>query len=141
MVPQRCRLNYCNKMIILYRFLSKISNDVILSLLIWGVTVVDSLKGLKKLAENAKNLDGSHEVSLGTLFNGGFIQSNTEFNSIDELFEKAGFNVETKEDFEAIPQEEIDSFVRANTNFESFNEMYKAAATEYVKQQLFKGLK
>lgn len=101
----------------------------------------DNFKGLKKLAENAKKLDGQHEVSLGTLFNEGFIQSNTDFNSIDDFFEKAGFKVESKEDFDAIPQEEIDSFVRDNTKFDNFNEMYKSATTEYVKKQLFKGLK
>ncbi|QHI17222.1 hypothetical protein [Acinetobacter haemolyticus] len=101
----------------------------------------ENYNGLKKLSENAKKLAGQTEVSFGEIFNEGFIQANTDFESIDDLFMKAGFNVETKEDFENIPQEDIDSFVRDNTNFEDFNAMYKSATTEYVKKQLFKGIK
>lgn len=101
----------------------------------------DNLKGLKKLLENAKGLDGEHQIQLGLIFNEGFIQSHTQFSSIDDLFEKAGFKVESREDFDAIPQEEIDLFVKNNTNFENFNDMYKSAAKAYVTKQLLKGVK
>lgn len=101
----------------------------------------DNFKGLRKLTENAKKLQGQSQVSLGTLFNEGFIQSNTDFESIDDLFEKAGFNVETPEDFEAIPQERIDQFIREHTKYESFNDLQTKAAAEYFKKQLLKGIK
>ncbi|MDV7604327.1 hypothetical protein R4610_06530 [Acinetobacter baumannii] len=103
--------------------------------------ITGDLSGLKKLTENAKKLDGEQQVSLGTLFNEGFLQANTDFKSIDDLFEKAGFKVETEEDFAAIPQEDIDAFVCENTKFESFTDMQQQAMTEYVRKQLFKGLK
>lgn len=101
----------------------------------------DGFNNLRKLSDNLKKMDGEQEVSLGTLFNEGFIQSNTDFESIDDLFEKAGFKVESQEDFAAIPQEEIDTFVRENTKFESFTDLQQKAAAEYVRKQLFKGLK
>ncbi|MCQ1053241.1 hypothetical protein NNO95_02410 [Acinetobacter baumannii] len=102
----------------------------------------DGFNNLRKLSDNLKKLDGQQQqVSLGTLFNEGFIQSHTDFESIDELFEKAGFKVESEEDFAAIPQEEIDTFVRENTKFESFTDMQQQAATEYFGKQLFKGIK
>ncbi|ARG18847.1 hypothetical protein B7L44_14030 [Acinetobacter nosocomialis] len=101
----------------------------------------DGFNKIKKLAENAKKLDGEQKVSLGTLFNEGFLQANTDFESIDDLFEKAGYNVENEDDFAAIPQEGIDAFIRENTKFESFNAMHRQATTEYVRKQLLKGLK
>ncbi|MBP1505794.1 hypothetical protein J8Z68_13270 [Acinetobacter nosocomialis] len=101
----------------------------------------DGFNNLKKLSENVKKLDGEQQVSLGTLFNEGFLQANTDFESIDDLFEKAGYNVENEEDFAAIPQEDIDAFIRENTKFESFTDMQQHAAAEYVRKQLFKGLK
>lgn len=127
-------------MLILYIILSKTGKSIASYFFLNGNEMSDDFKGLKKLVQNAKKLDGQHDVQLGVIFNEGFIQSHTKFSSIDDLFEKAGFKVESKEDFDAIPQEDIDSFVRDNTNFEDFNEMYKSATTEYVKKQLFKGL-
>ncbi|MDH0562169.1 hypothetical protein [Acinetobacter courvalinii] len=101
----------------------------------------DDFSGLNKLTENVKKLEGQSEISLGTLFNDGFLQSNTNFQNIDELFEKAGFKVETPEDFDAIPQEEIDQFIRENTKYESFSDLQTKAVTEYVRKNLLSGLK
>lgn len=101
----------------------------------------EDFNGLKKLAENAKKLAGQTEVSFGEIFNEGFIQTHTSFENIDDLFKKAGFNVETKEDFDAVPQEAIDTFVRDNTKFDSFTDLHQKAFDEYVKKNLFKGLK
>ncbi|SEO55313.1 hypothetical protein [Acinetobacter sp. yr461] len=101
----------------------------------------NGFKSLEKLADNLKNLDGQQTVSLEVLFNEGFIQSNTEFQSIGELFEKAGFKIESQEDFAAMPDEEIDTFVKENTKFESFSDLKKKAAEEHVRKQIFKGIK
>ncbi|MEX5367430.1 hypothetical protein WCE00_10735 [Acinetobacter haemolyticus] len=101
----------------------------------------ENYNGLKKLSENAKKLAGQKEVSFGEIFNEGFIRANTNFENIDDLFMKAGFKVETKEDFENIPQEEIDSFVRENTKFDSFTNLHQEAFEAYVKKNLFKGIK
>ncbi|HFX6308340.1 hypothetical protein [Acinetobacter pittii] len=101
----------------------------------------DGFKGLEKLADNLKNLGGEQKVSLGTLFNEGFIQTHTDFENIDDLFEKAGFKVETEEDFAAIPQEDIDAFVQEHTKFDSFTDMQQKAAAEHVRKQIFKGIK
>ncbi|HCA5286073.1 TPA: hypothetical protein MW252_002168 [Acinetobacter nosocomialis] len=106
-----------------------------------SVKITGNLNGLKKLAENAKKLDGEQQLSLGTLFDEGFLRDNTDFENIDDLFEKAGYKVENQDDFAAIPQEDIDTFVRENTKFESFTNMQQHAAAEYVRKQLFKGLK
>nr|WP_278187031.1 hypothetical protein [Acinetobacter higginsii] len=106
-----------------------------------GILVTDDFNGLKKLTENVKKLEGQSDVSLGTLFNEGFLQAHTSFQNIDELFERAGFKVETPEDFAAIPQDEIDQFIRENTPFDSFSDLQSKATVEYVKKNLFKGLK
>lgn len=106
-----------------------------------GNFMKNGFKSLEKLADNLKNLDRKQSVSLEVLFNEGFIQTHTDFESIDDLFEKAGFKVESEQDFAAIPQEDIDAFVREYTKFDSFTDMQHQAATEHVRKQIFGGIK
>lgn len=96
--------------------------------------------GLKKLFENAENLDGTQNVPLIELLNDDFIQSKTPFLSLSDLFEKSGFKIETQEDLEAIPDEDMDKFILENSEYETWQEMLGDAAVEYAKAQLFKGL-
>jgi hypothetical protein len=46
------------------------------------------------------------------------------------------FKVETKEDFEAIPDDEWNTYIASNTSFESWEEMQHQAAGEYVAKQI-----
>ncbi|MDC4870754.1 hypothetical protein OHW09_09780 [Acinetobacter baumannii] len=107
-----------------------------------SIKITGNTNGLKQFTKNAEKLDGQQQqVSLGAIFNEGFIQSQTDFESIDDLFAKAGFKVESEEDFAAIPQEAIDAFVKEHTKFNSYTDMYRLAAAEYMSKQLFNGMK
>ena len=64
----------------------------------------------------------------------------SNFNDIEHLFEASGFTVESKEDFEAIPDDKWNEFIVKNTSFNSWEDMQKEAMNLYVKEQLLKGL-
>jgi len=96
---------------------------------------------LQKLSENLKKAESKQNVPLADLLNDSFIQSKTPFSNLNELFEKAGFKVETKGDFEAIPDEAINRFIFENSKYKTFQEMLGAAGVEYMNNMIFKGLK
>ncbi len=96
---------------------------------------------LNQLAENARQLHGPHEVSFRDLFSPTFMQANTQYGSFSELLEASPFPVETKEDFAKIPDEEWDAYIRQSTRFSSWKEMQSAAAKEYARERLLRGVK
>lgn len=96
----------------------------------------DALRKLSDLQRRAEALDGTHSVSFPELFNDEFMLRNTDFASIDAMFEASGFNVESAADFEAIPDEAWDQFVRGRTRFTDWAEMRKAAGREWMSRKL-----
>lgn len=101
--------------------------------------IKSNMDGLKKLEKNARELDGKHQVKLVDLMSPNFITSCSNFKDLDHLFSGSGFIVESKEDFEAIPDTEWEEFIVSNTSFDSWEDMQKSAGAEYIKKQLFKG--
>jgi hypothetical protein len=101
--------------------------------------IEDALQKLRDLQSKAEELDGQHSVSLSELFPDEFMLRNTEFPSVDSMFEASGFKVESSEDFAAIPDDEWDSFVQERTRFTSWDEMKNAAVKEWAARRM--GLK
>ena len=66
-----------------------------------------------RLQEMTNNVDGS--FSLTELFTSKFMQQYTQFESIEELLSSGGFEVNSEEDYEAIPDEDIDAHVVKTT--------------------------
>ena len=73
---------------------------------------------------------------MGELLTPGFLAKHTRFLSKDEMFEASGFNIQTAEDFEKIPDEEWDDFVQQSTPFATWNDMLSAAGAEWVQKKL-----
>jgi hypothetical protein len=96
----------------------------------------DALRKLRNIQRKAEQLDGDHAVSLTELFPDDFMLRNTEFPSIDSMFEASGFKVSSGEDFAAIPDEEWDTFVHERTRFASWDELKSAAVQEWVARRL-----
>ena len=101
--------------------------------------VTSDFSGLKKLQENMKALQGSHEVPLSEVITAQFISSHSRFSDFDSLLAEIG--VTTKEEFTALPDEDFDLFIAQNTDFENWLDMQKKAMTEYTRTKLFAGLK
>jgi hypothetical protein len=89
-------------------------------------------KKLDKLAKNAEELDGTHSVSLDEVLTPDFISRHTRFSDASELFEAGGFNAGSQEEFEAIPEDELDAFIQSESSFESWQEMLGAAGQEWA---------
>lgn len=96
------------------------------------------LSALRKLSENLKRIEPQQEIPITHILSDSFIQSKTPFSSLNDLFEKGGFNVETKEDLEAIPDEDLNSFISENSEYSTFKEMISAAGAIYMKNMLLK---
>lgn len=92
--------------------------------------------GLKALAEHLKKLQEVSSVSLGDLFNPGFMVAHTNSPDFLSFCEAAGFKVESREDLEAIPDEPWDAFIHANTEFADWEDMQKSAMTTFFTQKM-----
>ena len=91
---------------------------------------------LKDLGRKAQELDGEHEVSLAEFLSPDFMVHNTDFGNAQEMLDESGFEIESQEDFEKIPDPEWDAFITARTRFSSWEEMLTAATGEWTSEQL-----
>lgn len=102
------------------------------------ITGLNELKNnLKDLESKVQALEGTHKVSLKDLFNQQFLEKYTKFFSVEDMFTRSGFKINSEEDLKAIPDGEWDKFISANTNFNSWKEMLNTAAGELTKRELF----
>src|SRR6266704_1562342 len=88
----------------------------------------DFEKHIKKLQKNIEKLEGQHAIPFDELFPTSFMSRYTNFSSIDELLQKSNFNINSQEDFEKIPEDEMDSFIAMNTSFLTWNQMFTKAS-------------
>jgi hypothetical protein len=92
---------------------------------------------LDEIEKRSAELDGKQQaMPLSELLNNDFIAKHSSFASFDELLESSPFKVESKEDFEAIPDAEWDTYIAASTSFESWEKMQHEAAAEYLVKQI-----
>lgn len=75
-------------------------------------------------------------VSFEELFDLGFMDKNTDFDSFESLLKHYGFVVNSQEDFEAIDEAELDKAIAESSCFSSWREMYESAGQEYVYKKL-----
>lgn len=91
------------------------------------ITGFDDLDGFRERVESSEG-----EVPMTDLFTPDFMQNYTEFTTFDAFLDRSPWPVETQEDFEAIPADELDAYVRERTGFDSWETMLSVAGREYV---------
>ena len=96
----------------------------------------DLQKKLKEMAKRAKELDGTHQVPLKDLLTGEFMRKHSRFSSFRRFLDASPFKVETSEDFDAIPDAEMDAYVSSETDFDSWEDMLSDATQEYVSRKM-----
>ncbi|WP_182200079.1 hypothetical protein [Paraliobacillus salinarum] len=96
----------------------------------------DLNKELKKMQKAASEMEKGEEVPFGKLFNKSFMEENTQFSSFDDLLQSGGFEITSEEDFDAIPESELDEHVAKTTNFENWQDMLGSATQEYAVKRL-----
>lgn len=93
-------------------------------------------KQLKQMQKGARELERTKQVSFSELFTASFMRKYTSFSTMDELLKAGGFNVESQEDFEAIPDAEFDKHIAATTKFKCWKDMLSEATTQYAAKKL-----
>lgn len=88
-------------------------------------------KQLKNLAEKA-----SGKVKFEDLFNEEFMKLNTEFKTIDGLFQYCKLDIKTQKDYDNIKEDVLDKAVKEKTKFRNWNEMLEKAGKEQVIKKL-----
>lgn len=91
---------------------------------------------LNEMKETAQKLDGENEINFGELFNDSFMQDNTDFESIEAFFEKSPWTIENENDFDAIPESDLDDYVDEHTVFDDWEAMLGQAGENWVAKQL-----
>lgn len=90
---------------------------------------------LNQMQKSAEELDGS-TVALNDLFTKSFMNKYTNYSSFDELLESGNFIVNSQEDFDNIPDSELDLHISQNTKFNTFQDMLDEAGADYALKQL-----
>ena len=93
-------------------------------------------KQLKQMEKGAKELSKTKHVSFGELFPASFMRKYTSFSFMSELLNAGGFEVESQEDFEAIPDDTFDKHIAANTKFKTWKDMLSEATSQYAAKKL-----
>lgn len=81
-------------------------------------------------------MDGTHNVSLDKLFSDSFMIRYTQHSTIEEFFDAGGFEFETEEEFENLPEEQLNAHVQGSTNLSSWNEMLTKAGEDWLTIEL-----
>lgn len=93
-------------------------------------------KHLERIEEAANELDGTHSVSITELFTRSFMKEYTNFTDFNEFLVAGNFIVNSQEDFDAIPDDELDLHVGKTTKFSSWQDMLDKAGEEYILNEL-----
>lgn len=91
---------------------------------------------LEDLQKNAEQLDGENEVPFDELFPEEFMRKYTDAETIEGFFDESSWNIESEEDFEQIPDQELDQYVDDHSRFRTWEQMQGEAATEWMKRQM-----
>ena len=91
---------------------------------------------LKKMEQGAKELGEKKQLSFAELFPNSFMQKYTSFSSIDDLFTSGGFNAESQDAFEAIPESDLDKHIAATSIFKTWDDMLQTATNQYISKKL-----
>lgn len=96
---------------------------------------------INQLKKNLEEISNTNQLRFDELFNPEFLSEHSSFTSLEDMFDKSGFKVESAEDFKAIPDEEWEDFIVKNTSFESWVDMQKAAAVAVLSKRMKQGFK
>ena len=91
---------------------------------------------LDDLSKRAQAIEGKHRVPATEMFGPAFMRQYTDFNSFDAMVEASGHDVQSREDFERIPDDEWERLVKARTRFPSWLEMQRKAGAKYFRRKL-----
>lgn len=95
------------------------------------------IEGLDELEDQIRKLaDLEGGVPMVELFDEEFMLMYTDFTSFDEMLEQSKWQVESQEDFEAIPDDEFDIYVSEYSEFPDWETMMETGSSRYFEKKL-----
>lgn len=91
---------------------------------------------LDDVAKRFQDLDAEASAALPDIVTDDFVSRHTSFATLDEMFTASGFQVETQEDFAALPVNEWNEFIRSVSGFDGWQSMLGAAGQEWARRKL-----
>lgn len=95
--------------------------------------------------EGISDLEHGKDVPIEDIFTIEFMKRYTKSRNFGEFLDESGLTdpeeLITKEIFEAIPDKEWDKYISKHTSFSSWDDMLIKATEEYIKSNLFRGMK
>lgn len=93
-------------------------------------------KQLKQMEKGAKELEKTKHIPFEELFTKSFMAKYTDFSSFDDLLTSGGFEVNSQDDFLAIPDDVFDNHISSVTRFNNWESMLNKATDLYVSKKL-----
>lgn len=75
-------------------------------------------------------------VDFADLFDKSFMRKYTNYRTFEKFLQGGRFCIESQQDFEDLPEEQMDRHVEKNTRFGSWKEMIDFATDIYARKQL-----
>lgn len=97
--------------------------------------LISDLEDLQNKVENVNDMD-EERVPFEELFPRSFMRQYTDAKNIDKFFRNSPWDTETQEDFESIPETELDRYVDEHSRFRTWEQMKNEAGSELVKRRL-----
>jgi len=95
----------------------------------------EEMQEIETMHNRVSELSGEREVPFSELFDQSFMATHSKYANIGDFFDAGGFDINSPDDLEAIPDDEFDQHVNANTHFNSWKEMLQTATSEYHKKK------
>lgn len=89
---------------------------------------------LRDMSNRVQSIGGTHKLT--DILTPQFVRGCSRFESAEALFDASGFTIESKADFEAIPDDQWDEFIRSNTRYSNWKEMLADAGQAFVKKKM-----
>jgi len=91
---------------------------------------------MQRFQDKIQRLSGTRTVPITDLLTDDFMRKHTSFSSAQQMFDAIGFEINSAEDFQRIPDQDWDAFILRGTQFTSWDDMLGHAGEEYVVKQL-----
>lgn len=88
----------------------------------------------KDFEKSLKEINKKQTVPMENIFKPDFLKKYTNFNNFEEFI--GPLNIQTNEDFDKFPEDDLDKYVRNHSSFNSWEEMFEEAASSYLIEQL-----
>ena len=98
--------------------------------------VDELIEDLNSAVDKVDELSEIDEIPLEELFTVEFMNAHSDFGNFFEMLSSFGYDINSQEDFDSIPEEELNMKISESTDFESFQDMLDEASSDYIQKHL-----